>query len=57
MSPPNSAIKTLLDKLVEADPVLSDPKRLADFNEATEHPYMCRCEKCLDWWDLVGPER
>lgn len=24
--------------------------------EASEHPYQCRCEQCLDWWSMVGPE-
>lgn len=26
------------------------------FGAATEHPYECRCEICLMWWENVPPE-
>lgn len=26
-------------------------------DEATEHPYECKCELCLEWWKEMGPER
>ena len=26
------------------------------FVEATDHPYDCRCEKCMEWWARMGPE-
>lgn len=28
----------------------------AEFAEASNHPYRCRCQKCLDWWVSVGPD-
>jgi len=27
-----------------------------DFIAASDHPYDCRCEKCLAWWASIGPE-
>jgi len=27
-----------------------------DFVELSDHPYSCRCEKCLQWWVSMGPE-
>ena len=32
------------------------PKEQAIFDEATEHPYKCRCEKCKLWWANVPSE-
>ena len=32
-------------------------EQLKRFDEASNHPYECRCELCLEWWQLVGPER
>lgn len=29
---------------------------LARFDEASNHPYECRCEKCGEWWAQVPPE-
>lgn len=29
----------------------------ARIDEASEHPYECRCKICLAWWKAVGPER
>ena len=26
------------------------------FIEAGNHPYDCRCRKCLDWWVAMGPD-
>jgi hypothetical protein len=27
-----------------------------DFREASEHPYDCRCAKCLMWWIWMGAD-
>ena len=27
-----------------------------DFIAASDHPYMCRCRKCLAWWSAIGPD-
>jgi hypothetical protein len=27
-----------------------------ELREASDHEYLCRCERCLDWWVAVGPE-
>lgn len=27
-----------------------------DFVAASDHPYRCRCAKCLAWWLSCGPE-
>lgn len=33
------------------------PEALARFDEASNHPYECRCEICLEWWqNMGGPE-
>jgi hypothetical protein len=32
------------------------PEDLCRFDEATNHPYECRCALCQDWWDQMGPE-
>ena len=32
------------------------PKDQATFDEASEHPYECRCEACKLWWANVPPE-
>lgn len=32
------------------------PEELARFTEASDHPYECRCDMCLEWWEHVGPE-
>lgn len=32
------------------------PEELKRFDEASNHPYECGCEICLEWWDAVGPE-
>lgn len=31
-------------------------QELADFTEASNHPYECVCVKCRRWWEQVGPE-
>ncbi len=31
-------------------------QQLKDFDEATEHPYECKCEKCKLWWEMMPPE-
>jgi hypothetical protein len=32
------------------------PAEAAELLTASDHPYQCRCEKCLRWWASVGPE-
>lgn len=32
-------------------------QELAEFDEASNHPYECQCELCKKWWEKVGPER
>jgi hypothetical protein len=46
----NPAIQTLLDAFVEAVGIEQD------FVDSSEHPYHCRCDKCLSWWASMGPE-
>lgn len=31
-------------------------ERLRRFDEASNHPYECRCELCIEWWSFVPPE-
>lgn len=26
------------------------------FEEASDHPYTCTCDKCRDWWRKMGPD-
>jgi len=33
-----------------------DPAQLKRFDEASNHPYECRCDLCKEWWSLVPPE-
>lgn len=33
------------------------PEELKRFDEASNHPYECKCAICKEWWKLVGPER
>ena len=46
----NTNLQRLADQLAR-DLGISD-----DFRAATEHPYSCRCDKCLAWWAKIGPE-
>lgn len=32
------------------------PEQLKRFDEASEHPYECRCKLCKEWWKAVPPE-
>ena len=32
------------------------PEQLKRFDEASNHPYECKCELCKEWWSLVPPE-
>ena len=32
------------------------PEALKRFDEASNHPYECRCELCKEWWAQVPPE-
>lgn len=27
-----------------------------EFQESSNHPYSCRCDKCLNWWRIMGPD-
>lgn len=40
-----------------ASEVVLTPEQLARFDEASNHPYECKCEICKEWWKLMGPER
>jgi hypothetical protein len=33
-----------------------DQEQIKRFDQASNHPYECRCELCAEWWELVGPE-
>ncbi len=33
-----------------------DPEQLKRFDEASNHPYECKCELCREWWALMPPE-
>jgi hypothetical protein len=32
------------------------PEQLKRFDEASNHPYECKCKICKEWWSLVPPE-
>ena len=32
------------------------PEELKRFDEASNHPYECRCEVCKEWWQQVPAE-
>jgi hypothetical protein len=32
------------------------PEELKRFDEASDHPYECRCELCLEWRAQMPPE-
>lgn len=48
MATRNPNIQKMLDKMAEK---FSIP---ADFIESSDHPYSCKCDKCLMWWTLMG---
>jgi hypothetical protein len=27
-----------------------------EFVQASDHPSLCRCDKCLNWWATMGPD-
>jgi hypothetical protein len=29
---------------------------LEEFDEASNHPYECKCKICLQWWEEIGSE-
>jgi DnaJ-class molecular chaperone len=33
---------------------VSNPVDLKRFDEATKHPYECRCDLCIEWWEDIG---
>lgn len=45
-------------ELLHADekPAPMTSEQMARFDEASNHPYECRCEICLEWWEQIGPE-
>ena len=32
------------------------PEQLARLDEASSHPYECKCDLCKEWWDSMPPE-
>lgn len=32
------------------------PQELSEFDEASSHPYECKCDLCKKWWASVPPE-
>lgn len=32
------------------------PEELARFDQASNHPYACRCAICQEWWEHMGPD-
>ena len=36
--------------------IAMDPEQLKRFDEASNHPYECKCDLCQEWWSLVPPE-
>jgi hypothetical protein len=32
------------------------PEQLKRFDEASSHPYECKCDICKEWWAAVPPE-
>ena len=46
----DEAVQKLRDKLGMT------PEEVARFDQASNHPYECRCALCQDWWDQMGPE-
>lgn len=44
-------IRNQLSKLLDMS-----EDQLKKFDEASNHPYKCRCEICLEYWKLVGPD-
>jgi len=38
----------------EIDKLTDDEKRALD--AGSNHTYDCRCEKCLTWWAMCGPD-
>lgn len=44
------ALQSFLDSFAESCGIP------ADFIAAGDHPYTCRCQKCLDWWASMGPD-
>lgn len=33
-----------------------EPDEQAVLDSGSSHPYTCRCEVCLNWWVMMGPE-
>lgn len=31
-------------------------QELKEFDEATKHPYECKCELCKKWWNVMGKD-
>ncbi len=48
-------LKKFRDNLAKATGLT--PEQLKRFDEASNHPYECKCKICKEWWELVGPEK
>lgn len=44
----------ILKETLEA--TFEDKEQLRRFKEASKHSYYCKCDLCLEWWELMGPE-
>ena len=31
-------------------------EKFSRFEAATEHPYECKCDICIEWWEEMGDE-
>ena len=43
-------LQALLDNIAQSAGI--EP----DFVASGDHPYTCRCDKCLAWWATMGPD-
>ncbi len=50
----DNIMSTPLERLI--DLLALDVNISDDFKEACDHPYSCRCDKCLALWARVGPD-
>lgn len=32
-------------------------EEIKEFDEASNHPYECKCSLCLKWWELMGKDK
>ena len=50
MAERTEAMQSFVDGLAKR---LSIPQEIV---AASDHPYSCRCGKCLAWWRMMGPD-